>query len=293
MRIMAIVLRVLMFVVVIVRIGCGRIAGGQVAGRRRLWRALAFFAQELAVAQAQDALVDADRITALDEVIGGQAAALADQRFGIDDDLPLAAEIRRQGLLDTPFQLGTERDFGGRQAQDHAAAAPGLRAGGVVVAHFQLGDHIVAGLRAQRGQVEGVGEASCGGFTAAGEGDAALDEGDVLAAALGGGDRQFCLRGHAVVIAGFEAQRPLPLPGRAQHQAGGRFQHAHAGRAVGHHIQPVQAGAGQRRLAHHAVQHRRACHVLRLPLAIVLAQRQPVTIVELQPGAAGRTVEPQ
>ncbi|MDA4468018.1 hypothetical protein, partial [Escherichia coli] len=58
-------------VVVIVVVCGGGIAGGQVAGRRWLRRALAFLAQELAVAQAQDALVDADGIAALDEGIGG------------------------------------------------------------------------------------------------------------------------------------------------------------------------------------------------------------------------------
>ncbi|KAG1536006.1 hypothetical protein G6F50_015179 [Rhizopus delemar] len=142
-----------MVVIVIVVVCGGRIAGGQVAGRRRLRRTLAFLAQELAVTQAQDALVDTDRIAALHEVFGSQAAALPDQGFGIDDDLPLAAEVGRQCLLDAAFQFGTECHLGAGQAQDHAAAAPGLRRGRMVVAHFQLGDHIVAGLRAQRGEV--------------------------------------------------------------------------------------------------------------------------------------------
>ncbi len=166
-----------MVVIVVVVAGGRRIAGGQVAGRRWLRCTFAFLAQELAVAQAQDALVDTDRIAALHEVLVGQAASLPDQRFGIDDDLPLAAEIRRQGLLDAALELCTERDFGAGQA--HTAAAPGLRRGRVIVAHLQLGDHIVAGLRAQQPD-QGMGETSRGGFAAAGKRDAALHEGDVL-----------------------------------------------------------------------------------------------------------------
>ncbi len=285
---------VVIVLVVMVVVVCGRrIAGGQVAGRRWLRRTFAFLAQELAVAQAQDALVDTDRIAALHEVLGGQAASLPDQRFGIDDDLPLAAEVRRQGLLDAALELCTERDFGAGQAQDHAAAAPGLRRGCMIVAHLQLGDHIVAGLRAQRRQIQGVGETPRGGFAAAGKRDAALHEGDVLTAALGGGDRQRCLRRDTVIVVGFEAQCPLSLPRRAQHQAGRGLQYAHAGCTVGHHIQPMQAGLCQCRFAHHAVQHRRACHILRLPLSFVLAQRQPATIVELQPCLVRCTVEAQ
>ncbi|KAG1087919.1 hypothetical protein G6F40_013605 [Rhizopus arrhizus] len=163
----------------------------------------------------------------------------------------------------------------------------------MVVAHFQLGDHIVAGLRAQRGEVERMREAACSRFAAAGEADAAPHEGDVLAAALGGGDRQRCLRGHAIVVAGLEAQRPLALPGRAQPQAGGRFQHAHAGCTVGDHVQPIQTGFGQRRFAHHAVQRRRARHIVGLPVSVLRAQRQASAIVELQPGLVRRTVEAQ
>ncbi|MNS93613.1 hypothetical protein D3C72_1277980 [compost metagenome] len=191
--------------VVIVRIGRGRIAGGQIAGGRRLRRALAFLAQELAVAQAQDALVDADRIAALDEGIGGYAPAFADQRLGVDDDLPLAAEVRGQGLLDAAFHFGAKHRLGAGQAQDHAAAAADLCCRCVVVAHFQLGDHIVAGLCAQGGQIKGVGKAPCCRLAAAVEGHAAPDEGDVLAAALGGGDRQRRLREDAMIVAGLEA----------------------------------------------------------------------------------------
>ncbi|MNI86788.1 hypothetical protein D3C73_1439130 [compost metagenome] len=75
-----------------------------------------------------------------------------------------------------------------------------------------------------------------------------------------------------MIVAGLEAQRPLPLPRGAQHQAGSRVDHAHRGRTVGDHVEPMQAGVGQRRFADHAIQHRGARHVLRLPLAVVLAQ---------------------
>jgi uncharacterized membrane protein len=70
------VMVVIVIVVVIVVVCGGRIAGGQVAGRRWLRRTFAFLAQELAVAQAQDALVDTDRIAALHEVLGSKCGAV-------------------------------------------------------------------------------------------------------------------------------------------------------------------------------------------------------------------------
>ena len=75
---------VVIVIVIVVMAVCGRrIAGGQVAGRRWPGRALTFLAQELAIAQAQDALVDTDSVAAFDEVLGAQAALLADQRLAV------------------------------------------------------------------------------------------------------------------------------------------------------------------------------------------------------------------
>src|SRR5690606_27315339 len=107
------------------RVGGGdviAVAGGQVASRARgpLRRAFAFFAQELAVAQAQDALVHADRIGALEESLRIQAALFLQQGLGVDDDLALAAEVGRQRLAHRGFEFDPGLLLRRRPTQDHA-----------------------------------------------------------------------------------------------------------------------------------------------------------------------------
>src|SRR5690606_34256522 len=68
--------------------------------------ALVLLTHELAVAQAQQALVDADGVRAGDEAVALETAALGDQRLGVDDDLALAAEIGRQRPLHQAFHAG-------------------------------------------------------------------------------------------------------------------------------------------------------------------------------------------
>jgi len=99
----------LLTIVIMIVIMRGRrcVAGRQgIAGRRRFGPAFAFLAEELAIAQAQDALVHADRIGTLHEFLCRQLATLFDQGFSVDDDLALAAEIRGQSLLDHALHVG-------------------------------------------------------------------------------------------------------------------------------------------------------------------------------------------
>ena len=123
------------FVVVAVVGRDRRIGGRLVVGRWRLRAAFGFLAEELAVAQAQDALVDADGVGTLEVGVGIQRAPLFQQRLGIDDDLPLAAEIGRHHLLDRGFQVAALHVLCAGQAQDQAGAVRFLRLWIAVVVH--------------------------------------------------------------------------------------------------------------------------------------------------------------
>lgn len=183
------------------RIRAGHVGGGQivgrgvagwrfVGGRRALGRAFALFAQELAVAQPQQALVHADGVGALEVGSRLQARLFLQQRLRVDDDLALAAEVGRQGLLDAGLQAGGHGLLRRWPAQDHAGAAAFLRAGLAGVVHDELGDQVVAGGHAQRLRLQHGGKAALPGRAAAVEGAALGLEGDVLAAALGQGQAQ-------------------------------------------------------------------------------------------------------
>ena len=131
-----------------------------VAGRRRLRFAFGFLAEELAVAQAQDALVHADRVRARDEGVRRQAALLLLQGLGVDDDLALAAEVGRHHLLHQSFQARTLLAQVCRPAQDQAGALSGLGRRRTRVAHGELRDQVVADGHAERREVERRGEAA-------------------------------------------------------------------------------------------------------------------------------------
>src|SRR3546814_3849934 len=91
-------------VVVVAGIAISGVASAAVVSLWRPLDAFGFLTQKLAIAQAQDALIDADRIGTIDEARLRQPRTLRDQRFSVDDDLALAAEIRRQGGLHNAFQ---------------------------------------------------------------------------------------------------------------------------------------------------------------------------------------------
>ena len=65
--------------------------------------------------------------TATQVLVGVQSALLLQQRLGVDDDLPLAAEVRRHHLAHHAFQVAGLRAQVGRPAQDQARAARVLR----------------------------------------------------------------------------------------------------------------------------------------------------------------------
>ncbi len=269
-------------------VGRGQVVGWRVAGGRLIgsgWplgRAFALFAQELAIAQPQQALVHADGVRALE--VGGriQAGFVLQQRLGVDDDLALAAEIRGQGLLDAGLQPGGLGLLGRRPAQDDAGAAAFLRGGLAGVAHHQLGDQVIAGGHAQRLRLQCGHEAAPGGRATAGERAALGAEGDVLAAALGQGQAQFGAGSHGVVVAGLEAQRPGTVGRRPQHQALFGREHAHLRRAVGYHVEPVQAAVGRLAVDEDAVQRWALGQQLAAPVVAVWlpGQREHAAVVE-------------
>ena len=65
---------------------------------------LELLAEEFAVAQAQQLLVDAEAVGVLGELVRLDRRPCRDQRFGVDDDLPLAAEVGRCDLLHRAFE---------------------------------------------------------------------------------------------------------------------------------------------------------------------------------------------
>src|SRR3546814_11010117 len=90
-------------VVVVAGIAISGVASAAVVSLWRPLDAFGFLTQKLAIAQAQDALIDADRIGTIDEARFCQLRALGDPRFGVAADLAPAAEIRRQGGVHHDF----------------------------------------------------------------------------------------------------------------------------------------------------------------------------------------------
>ena len=248
---------------------------------------LGLLAHELAVAQAQHALVDTEGIGAAGELRRRQCRLLLQQRLGIDDDLPLAAEIRGQHVAGEgvqPVHVGRRR---GRPAQDQARAPAALGTRRAVVPHLQADYQVFPLLQAKRERIERGFKAPAGRWPAAAEGAGTFGKGDVLAGALGQGQMQGGLGGHAVVIAGLERQRPLALARLHQAEALLGQQHPHRRRLVGDGIQPVQRRHGLRCTARgqDAIQRGAGQQVLRAPVAIRRFKFDFIAVVEGEHGA--------
>ena len=120
-------------------------------------------------------------------------------------------------------------------------------------------------------------------------------ERDVLAAALGERQLQGGGRGHAVVVAGFEGERPARLSDRHQAEATVGRQHLHLRRAIGNGIQPPEFRRRLRLRAggHHTVQRGFREGVRRPPGLAVALQGDALAVVEDEIGAGGLRFEAQ
>ena len=227
----------------------GRLGGGGRLGRRRVvvvaegqgvLGLLLLAAQELAVAQALPLLVGPKRVGTGQEALSGQARAVLQELLCVDDDLALAAQIGRQHLLDRRVQPLADRLRRRGPAQDQAGAGRGLGRGGAVVGSHQLSHQVTALLEAQAGEIQRGGENAPPSRPLAIQDERPLAELDFLAVALGEGEVEAGLGGHAVVVSHFERHRPALLSRRHQGQALGGAQHLHLRRRVGDGVQPVQ-----------------------------------------------------
>ena len=208
--------------------------------RRAARRLLRFHPDELAVAQAQQTLIDPDCVGAHHEIVGVHLPAFPDQRFGVDNDLSLAAEIGGHGLLRHQFEpVGGRRHRAG-PAQNDTGAAHHLRAGRARVGDRQLRHQIAARLKPECSKIEVDDKAAALRIARAGDHAAAFGKADILTLANRGGEGE---AGHlidGVIIARLEHHAPAPLSRLDHHQTRRWFDHLHLRRFVDDGFKPVR-----------------------------------------------------
>ncbi len=209
-----------------------------IGGRFRF--AFLFAAQKLAVTAAQYPLVAADAGGTGKIAIGGKAALLLEERFSIDDDLSLTAEIGRQGDVDHALQPAAFGLPGRWPAQDQAGAAHFLRSGLPHVAHDELHHHVAARAKPKSAEIQSGAETSIAWRAAARNRYFALAEGHILALADCQRDAEPRGGGDAIIVRGGKDRGPVALTGLYHRQAGGRADRAHLWWTVGNGVDPME-----------------------------------------------------
>ena len=205
---------------------------------RRRFRSFGFFAEELSVTQAQNALIDTDGVGADFELFPAGFLLFRQQLFGIDDDLALAAEVGRHHFFQHAFDAAGLIGILDRPAQDIRGADRTVGLWPTPISNAELHNQIIAGLHAERCQIQcrGITPPFCRALAVQRPADAF--ELDVLAAALC--ELYFHGRvGQAVIVFRLQLQRPRALSRRNQTQAAIGQTDAPLRRPIGNGIQPL------------------------------------------------------
>jgi hypothetical protein len=244
--------------------------------------AFGFFAEKLAIAQAQDLLIDADRVGAREEFRVVERRLVGKQRFGVDDDLALAAEIRGHGFLRDAVEAAAVLRRIRRPAQDQARASRDIRFRHAIVGDDESHDDFVALGERQRAEIERVpiALATRAVERVAVERDRAFVELDVLAVALRMRHRKFGL-GDAVVVVRLEFERPGFLRAVVFGQGLVRHDDANRRRAIDDDVDAMQVVAERwRAVEFDAVETRCGERAFAHPVAAVAMQIDAAAVVE-------------